>query len=190
MDRYYIEIFLNKHASDIKGRVLEIGDNKYTKLFGGNRVVCSDVLNYTSGNPISTIVGDLTKADHIESNIFDCIILTQTLQMIYDYRLALKHLYRILKPGGILLSTSHGTSKLDRILGVDAWGEYWRFTGQSSKLLFEEFFKPGNVQTTSYGNVLSAISYLHGLASQDLTHDELDFNDPKFEVLVGVRAIK
>src|SRR4028118_2380642 len=42
VDRYYIENFLSKHASSIKGRVLEIGDNEYTMRFGKERVERSD----------------------------------------------------------------------------------------------------------------------------------------------------
>ncbi len=190
IDRYYIDQFLTAHAKDIRGRVLELGDNSYTTKFGGKNVTRSDVLHYTEGNPQATIVGDLTKADNIDSNIFDCIILTQSLQMIYDFRSALKNLYRILKPNGVLLVTSHGTSKICRILGIDPWGEYWRFTAQSSQIMFEEFFKPGNVKVTSYGNVLAAVSFLHGLASEDLTKEELDYHDQRYEVLVGVRAVK
>src|SRR3989338_3494203 len=110
--------------------------------------------------------------------------------MIYDIRAAIKNLHSILKPNGVLLVTSLGTSKICRVLGVDPWGEYWRFTAQSSKIMFEEIFKPGNVKVIPYGNVLTAISFLHGLASQELTKEELDYNDPKYEVLVGVRALK
>lgn len=190
IDRYYIEKFLKHHCEDIQGRVLEIGDNTYTQMFGGNKVKFSDVLNYTKDDPKSTIIADLTKADNIDSNIFDCIIVTQTLQMIYDFKSALKHLHRILKPNGVLLATSHGTSKIDRILGVDSWGEYWRFTGQSSKIMLEEFFDPNKVKVVSYGNVLAAVSFLHGLTAQDLTTDELNYHDPKYEILVGVRAVK
>ena len=190
IDRYYIEKFLTAHAQDIHGRVLELGDNSYTTKFGGKRVTRSDVLHYTAGNPQATIVADLTKAENINPNIFDCIIITQSLQMIYDVRSALKHLHRILKPNGVLLATSHGTSKICRILGIDPWGEYWRFTAQSSQIMFEEFFKPGNVKVAPYGNVLTAISFLQGLAAQDLTKEELDYNDPRYEVLIGVRAVK
>ena len=38
IDRYYIERFLERHASDIHGRVLEIAFNMYTLRFGGERV--------------------------------------------------------------------------------------------------------------------------------------------------------
>ena len=51
IDRYYIENFLAYHADDIRGRVLEIGDDSYTRQFGGGRVEVSDVLHVTEGNP-------------------------------------------------------------------------------------------------------------------------------------------
>jgi hypothetical protein len=44
INRYYIEKFLARHAADIRGRVLEVADNAYTRKFGGDRVVTSDVL--------------------------------------------------------------------------------------------------------------------------------------------------
>jgi glycosyltransferase involved in cell wall biosynthesis len=34
VDRYYVEGFLARHASDIRGRVLEIGDASYSRRFG------------------------------------------------------------------------------------------------------------------------------------------------------------
>ncbi|MEI6381811.1 MAG: glycosyl transferase family 2, partial [Cyanobacteriota bacterium ELA615] len=82
IDRYYIENFLASHAEDIKGNVMEIGDSYYTDKFGGNRVKHKDIFHAVECNPIATIVGDLTQADHISDNTFDCLILTETLQLI------------------------------------------------------------------------------------------------------------
>lgn len=65
IDRYYIEDFLACHASDVQGCVLEIGDNTYTRRYGGERVSKSDVLFVSSGNPQATIVADLTRADNV-----------------------------------------------------------------------------------------------------------------------------
>src|SRR5262249_42619236 len=59
IDRYYIEKFLSERSRDISGHVLEIGDNRYTRKFGSNKVDRSDVL-HIAGNPQSTIVADLT----------------------------------------------------------------------------------------------------------------------------------
>src|ERR687894_427089 len=37
IDRFYIENFLEEHSSSIRGRVLEISENTYTRRFGGAR---------------------------------------------------------------------------------------------------------------------------------------------------------
>jgi SAM-dependent methyltransferase len=190
IERYYIEDFLKTYFKDIKGRVLEMGDSNYTEKFGGTRVSQYDVLNYVEGNPRATIVADLTKADNIPDNCFDCIIVTQTLQMIYDVHAAIRNLHRILKPGGVVLVTSHGISPVARREGVDSWGEYWHFTSQSKKNLFEQYFSTDNVIVSSFGNVLSAVCSLHGLAASELTRKELDYRDPKYELIVTVRAQK
>jgi len=189
IDRYYIEQFLTRHAEDIRGHVLEIGDDGYTCKFGGERVSKSDVLHVVEGNPKATIVANLTCADHIPSDTFDCIILTQTLQFIYDVKAALRHLYRVLKPGGVLLATFPGISQISRY-DMDRWGDYWRFTTLSARRLFEEVFPPECLTIEARGNVLAAIAFLHGLAAEELRSEELDYHDPDYEVLITVRAVK
>ncbi len=189
IDRYYIEKFLAEHASDIRGRVLEIKHNTYTVRYGQDRVTHSDVLHPVEGNPDATIVADLTKADHLPSNVYDTIIFTQTLQVIYDIRTTIATLYRILKPGGILLATASGMAQLS-LNDFDMWGEYWRFTSLSARLLFEESFQAGNVTVRPYGNVLAAISFLEGLACEDLRQKELDAVDRSYEILIAIRAVK
>ena len=187
IDRYYIENFLAHHASDIQGRVLEIEDNSYTLKYGGSRVKTSDVLHVQEGHPQATIVADLTRAEHIPSDAFDCIIFTQTLSHIYDVRSAILTLYRILKPGGILLATFPGITRLH----YPEWGDwYWAFTTQSAPRLFEEAFPAENIRTEAHGNVLAAISFLHGLASEELSQEELDYHDPNYELLIILRAVK
>jgi len=189
IDRYYIEQFLDKHRNDIYGRCLEMGDSFYIKKFGTG-VTQIDVMHYVEGNPEATIVGDLTDAQHIPSNTFQCIIFTQSLQMIYDLKAALHTLHRILAPGGVLLLTSAGISKIARHLGEDDWGEYWHLTTQSAEALFSETFPHANTDVKSYGNVLSAVSFLHGLAAEELSSQDLQINDPNFEVLVTARVAK
>ena len=190
IDRYYIERFLQANASDIRGRTLELGDATYTRRFGGAQVKHADVLHVTAGNPEATIVADLTNAGSIPSDAFDCIIFTQSLQMIYDFHAALDTLHRILKPGGVLLLTTHGITRIARRLGRDDWGEYWHFTGQSIELLMRQHFPGAQAQVSSRGNVLSAIGFLHGLAAEELGEDELDHLDPDFEVIVTARVRK
>lgn len=190
IERYYIEQFLDRSRRDVRGRCLEMGDPTYIRKFGDDRVTQTDVMHVVAGNPVATIIADLTRADHVPSNSFDCIIFTQSLQMIYDMHAALGHLHRILKPGGVLLLTSHGISKIGRRLGRDGWGEYWRLTTQSAEQLFADTFPGAEVEVGSYGNVLTACCCLHGLTSEEVSQAELDVNDPDFEVIVTVRARK
>jgi SAM-dependent methyltransferase len=190
IDRYYIDRFLSACAQDIRGRVLEIGDDRYTRRFGGSHVTKSDVLHVVPGSLQATIVADLSRADDVPSESFDCILCIQTLQMILDVEAALRHLARLLRPGGALLATGSGINRICRREGTDPWGEYWRFTTQSARHLFGRAFSPSNVRAVAYGNVLAAVAFLHGLAAEELTGDELDYEDADFEVLVAVRAVK
>jgi SAM-dependent methyltransferase len=189
LDRYYVERFLEQHAADIHGRVLEIGDNTYTHRFGGSRVRQSDVLHAAPGNPEATLVADLTCADHLAANAFDCIILTQTLQYIYDVRAALRTLHRLLKPAGVLLATCPGISQMSR-RDAEQWGEYWRFTTFSARRLFAEVFPETAISVQAHGNVLVALAFLHGLLVTELRRAELEYHDPDYEVLITVRAQK
>lgn len=189
VDRYYIEHFLAQHSADIAGRVMEIGDNEYTRRFGEMRVSQSDILSLTPDNPNATLVADLTSADHIPSAIFDCIIFTQTLHFIYDVRAAVQTLHRILKPGGVLLGTFPALSQVCRY-DMDRWGDYWRFTSASIQRLFGDVFGPEQVTVEAYGNVLAALSFLHGLSAHELTPDELDSHDPDYQLLITARAVK
>ncbi|MGF1934410.1 MAG: class I SAM-dependent methyltransferase [Nostoc sp. ChiQUE02] len=188
IDRYYIENFLGSHCDDIKGRVLEIGDSFYTNKFGGDRVTKNDVFHAVEGNPEATFVGDLTSADHIPSDTFDCLILTETLQLIYEVRLALKTIYRILKPGGVVLVTVPGITQLSDQEWKNSW--YWNYTTLSAQRLFQEVFPAANIQVKTYGNVLTATAFLQGLASQELRKEELDYRDSNYEVTITVRAVK
>ncbi len=188
IDRYYIESFLARRAGDIQGHVLEVGDDSYMRRFGGDRVLKKDILHVAEGNPIATIVADLESADHIPPNRFDCIILTQTLHLVYDVDAALRTLCRILKPGGVLLATFPGISQIS----VDEWSEswYWAFTLRSAQRIFESVFPAQNLEVQSYGNVLAATAFLHGLAADELDEEELDYVDPQYQTLITVRAVK
>lgn len=188
IDRHYIEGFLARNTADVRGRVLEVGDSTYTQRYGGRRVQQSDVLHVAPGHPAATIVADLAHADHIPSGLFDCIILTQTLHLIYDVRAALRTAWRILRPGGVLLATVPGISPVDH----GAWGHswYWSFTAEALRLLVEESFPSAETQIETHGNVLAACAFLQGLAVAELSSAELDHHDPHYQVIVALRAVK
>ena len=189
IDRHYIETFLARHAADVAGDVLEIKDDGYTRRFGGARVGKSDVLCLEADDPHATIVGDLVAAPQIPSASFDCAIVTQTLQLIYDVRSALATIHRILKPGGVLLATVPGMSQTSPHAD---WGERWAwgFTRVSARNLVAEAFPGGTVEVETFGNVVAAIASLHGLSADELTAEELAHHDPEYQLSIGIRVRK
>lgn len=188
IDRWYIERFLAERADDVRGRVLEVADRTYTERFGAGAITRSDVLHAQDGHG-ATIVGDLATGSGIPVGAFDAIILTQTLQFLYEVRDAVAVLHGALAHGGVLLVTAPGISQLSRY-DADRWGEFWRFTRQSVERLLTEQFGAENVEVRAYGNVKAALGLLHGLSSEDLASGDLAVNDPDYELVLTARAVR
>lgn len=186
VDRHYIETFLGRNASDIRGRVLEVGDATYTRRFGGTLVTRSDVLHVNDDNPQATIVADLAHGDAIPSAAFDCVILTQTLHLVYDVHAAVATLRRVLAPRGTCLITVPGISQIDSGTWRDSW--YWAFTPASLRRVLTETFG-SSVDVQAFGNVLTASAFLYGLSASELTPEELSMADASYPVIVAARAI-
>lgn len=187
VDRYYIEHFLDNCRADIQGHVLEVHNANYTRRFG-SAVATSDVLDIDAANPNATIIADLAAADEVAAGRFDCFILTQTLHFIYDVRAAIEHAHRILRPGGVLLVTVPAVSKVVEEYGAES--DFWRFTTASCSALFGDVFGEEQIEVRSYGNVLTAIAFLAGMAQEELKRTELDDHDQRFPVIIAVRAMK
>jgi SAM-dependent methyltransferase len=126
---------------------------------------------------------------HLPSEAFDCIIFTETLHLLYDFRAGLRTLHRMLKPGGVLLVTFPGITIVARPDDRgNAW--FWSFTELSARRVFEETFPGSGLAVEARGNVLSATAFLWGLATSELEPDELSHRDPEYPVTIGVRAVK
>ena len=179
---------LRIHAADIAGRVLEIGDNDYTVRYGGDRAEVSDVLNRYPGHPTTTFVGDLTDGAGLPSDAFDCIVLTQTLHLLFDLRSAVATLHRVLKPGGVLLVTVPWASPIDR----GEWGAdwFWSISPIGLERLLQEAFGPDSQAVTAYGNVKVAAAFLYGLAEHELRPSDFEVHDQYCPVIVAGRAVK
>ena len=159
---------------------------EYTERFGTG-VERSDVLDIDASNITATIVADLATADEVPGEAFDCLVLTQTLQYIYDLRPALRHVHRVLKPGGTVLCT---VPTVSRIAKGTLGNEYWRFTALGCERLFADAFAGGVVEARAHGNVLAAVAFLVGMAAEELSPRELELVDPFFPLLVTVKATK
>jgi glycosyltransferase involved in cell wall biosynthesis len=186
IDRGYITEFLSRHAKDIAGKVLEVGDDEYSRRFGGANIIQQDILHIDPGNPRATITGDLSKPDMLPPAAFDCLVLTQTLHLIYDMPAAVREMHRALKPNGVVLLTVPGISRIDR----GEWGKdwCWSLTEASARRMFSDVFGPDRVQVETYGNVFAATAFLQGLALEEVSYAKLSVRDPAFPVIISVRA--
>jgi SAM-dependent methyltransferase len=185
IDRYYIEQFLAGRREHIRGRVLEVKDETYTNRFGIG-VTQRDVIDIVP-NPNATIIANLAAADDVPDGTFDCFILTQTLQYVYDTNAAVAHSHRILKPHGTLLVTVPAVSSIGNNGELT---DYWHFTSASCSEIFGRVFGRAAVSVRAYGNVLTGIAFLAGLACEELTRDELETHDDRFPLVVSVCAVK
>jgi SAM-dependent methyltransferase len=181
-----VEAFLAGRSADIRGRALEIGDASYCRRFG--KVAHQDVLHVDANAAEATITGDLSQTGVLPSGVYDCMVITQTLHLIYDMRAAIREMYKALKPGGVLLLTSPGISRIDRGDWKDTW--HWSLTEASIRRLFYEAFGDEYCEVGVHGNVYAASCFLQGLALEEVDRKKLDVLDPSFPVILTVRARK
>lgn len=189
IDRLYIDRFLAAHASDIRGRVLEIGEDFYSRRFGGDRIASQDILHAHAGNPAATIVGDIAEPATLPEGAFDCIIMVQTLQLVFDLDAAIRHLRRALRPGGVALLTVCGITPICD----DEWRDtfYWMFTPRVFRRLLTAHFDEEKVEVFGFGNLYAATAFLHGAAVQEVSKRKLGQRvaGPEYSVVVAARAI-
>lgn len=188
VDRYYIHQFLAANQTLVKGRILEIAENKLSRQYAANGAEF-EVLHVANDNINATIIGDLTKKETLPAGRIDCFICTQTYNFIYKVKEAIEGSYFLLKEGGCVLATVAGISQISQY-DAGRWGDYWRFTPMSIQLMFEEVFGKGNVEVVCYGNCLGAVSFLRGVAVEELKQGDLNKMDPDYPVIIGIKATK
>jgi SAM-dependent methyltransferase len=181
--RWYIDRFMAEHQGDIHGRVLEVKGDEYVTRFGHD-IDRVDILDKYATNERATFVADLQDADVIPDATFDCFVLTQVLEYCLDPKAAAAQSARILKPGGVLLSTSSGIN-----MNANEF-EVYRYTEVGYRQVFESAFGEANVQIESHGNSLAATAGLTGLAAEELDETELTFLDRRFPVVHTCRAVR
>lgn len=187
IDRLYIEGFLQSHSADIRGRVLEVGDDSYSRRFGGDRISAQDILHIHAGNPAATIVGDLADPATLPADCFDCMILTQTLQYVFDLETAVANIRRSLRPGGVGLITVPAISPLCE----DEWkaSHYWLFTALSLERLLASEFDRDKISVATHGNLYAATAFLHGAAVEEVNGSKLRGTDSSYPVTISARVV-
>ncbi len=122
---------IRRHASFIRGRVLDVGAgsfSRYKDLFSFDEYVLMD----TEARKGIDIVGRIEKIPSPDC-VFNSVVCTQVLGDVYDLHKAFTEIYRILRPNGVVLITESLFDPLH-----DEPEDYWRFTKHSLRRLAED----------------------------------------------------
>jgi SAM-dependent methyltransferase len=193
IDRWYLEAYLAGHADDIHGRALEVRDAGYVRRFGRG-VDAIDILDVDPENAAATIVGDLVDPATLPPASFDALVVTQVLQYVSDPSAAIRTLIGALRPGGVLLLSVPGISRIGR---GEIGRDYWRFTEAGLRHSIDTALagtapsgQRFDASVETRGNVLAAISFLAGAAAEELRPGELAVVDDAFPVIVCARVVR
>lgn len=190
--RHYWDEFLGRHRADLHGRCLEVGSTAAIRRFG--RAAHAEALDLAA-RPGVTIVADLSRADAVPSDGFDCVVVPFTMHLIYDIDAALFHALRVLKPGGVLLVNFpcvdyYFADGLDMGTGRPLF-MFWFFTPlQVENLLRRCGLTAGDYALTIDGNLFARVAYQMNLAAEELTADERELRDPGHPLLISARIVK
>jgi SAM-dependent methyltransferase len=193
--RYYWARFLEKHRSDIAGRGLEIGSTATLREYGGAALTQADGIDLSAHSDEITVVADLTAADHVPSDAYDCFVNQFTMHLIHDLDSAVYHSLRLLKPAGRLLvnfpSVEYCFARgLDMGTGTPLF-VFWQFTPLQVENLFRRAgLSEHDFEIELYGNLFARVAYQMNVPAEELTRKELDHVDPGHPLLICVRAVK
>ena len=149
----------------------------------------ADVLDLDPGNAAATIRADLQTGDGIPREAFDCIVLTQTISITYDFAGALDTACAALAPGGVLLLTVPGISHQAEPDG-ELFADHWRFTWRAIARLLGERLGAENVEVGAEGTVAACAAFLYGIPADEVDPAHLDPHDPDYEMVIWARAVK
>jgi len=193
--RYYWDKYLEKHRADIRGIALEIGTTHTIRRFGGLAVACAEAIDVSSHSPEVTVIADLSRAENIPSDRYDCFVIQFTMHLIYDSEAALYHAIRILKPGGALLINFscvdyYFPRGLDMGTGEPLFLYRWYTPIQVENLLRSLDLRAEDYTLDIYGNLFTRIAYQMNMPAEELTRRELQYVDAGHPLLICARVVK
>ncbi len=193
--RYYWAAFLEEHRNDIQGHGLEIGETTTLRAYGNNRLTQADAIDLAAHSPEVRVVADLSRADHVPSNQYDCFIVPFTTAVIYDLEAFVYHAVRLLKPGGVLLINFWSVDfylhrGLDMGTGAPLYMYHWSTPIGIHNLLQNLGVREQAYRLQVYGNLLARMAFLLNIPARELTTDERDHVDPGQPLLICARIVK
>lgn len=185
---HYVQNFLLTHQKDIKGNVLEVtAETLYHHRLGTCGMMEGKSANAHKMDAYALSGTEFIESDQLPSDCFDCVVMINTIQFIYDCHAALEQAKRVLKPNGVLLCTLPG---IYPVIQSGAENDWWRFTPAAVYKIFSDRFGHAFFEVKSYGNVMAGTALINGMSAEHLNAVDLEKSDPLLPILIGVRAVK
>jgi hypothetical protein len=186
VDRPYIDSFFAANADAIRGRVLEVRDAGYTTRHGRG-VTSIDLVDIDPRNDSATIIADLADEGSLPSSSFDCAVIAQTLVYARDPFATVANVWQSIAPGGTLLLTTPALARVDPAAMDD---DRWHLTVAGLREVVRRACPEGSATVSGFGNPVTAIAFLEGIAAEELTAAELAATHPSFPIVVAARVDK
>ncbi len=182
VDRYYLSQFITAVRSGITGNILEIGGTPKDKdFYQVNQGTSYKILNIESGLGVD-IVGDVHDLSIIEPESFDSIIIFNVLEHCYAPWIAVENIRQWLKPNGKCFAMVPSAIRL-HATPMD----YWRPLPDGFAYIFRNYSQQ---ELFVYGNPMTAIASYQGIATEEMTTEELDAIHPDYPVATCIVAQK
>eukprot|EP00746_Dinoflagellata_sp_MGD_P030271 gnl/MRDRNA2_/MRDRNA2_17178_c0_seq1.p1 gnl/MRDRNA2_/MRDRNA2_17178_c0~~gnl/MRDRNA2_/MRDRNA2_17178_c0_seq1.p1 ORF type:complete len:328 (+),score=42.27 gnl/MRDRNA2_/MRDRNA2_17178_c0_seq1:179-1162(+) len=193
-ERKWIDRFLAASTSALTpGRCLEFGDLTYTKLHLGSQCWHQHHTTFTgrSAPPAGMTATFEVDIDHgpgpIPWSSFDTIIATQVFEHVKDPSASASALFKVLKPGGVILWTAPMSWIHHVYPGL--YGDHWRFTEEGGRLLLQGAgFEI--LSSECHGDSSTLALYAMGMGEAEMIDPETYSGDCNYAVHVGIRAKK
>jgi SAM-dependent methyltransferase len=192
--RHYWEEFLQQHRADLRGDCLEIGSTQTLRRLGGPEVRRADALDMAQRDGV-TVVADLSRADGLAGNTYDCFLVPFTMHLIYDIDAALHHAVRLLKPGGVLLVNFpcvdyYFPDGLDMGTGRPLFVFWWFTPIQVENLLRRAGLSAEDYALTVSGNLFARVAHQMNMPVEELTDRERTHRDGGHPLLISARVVR
>ena len=129
--------------------------------------------------PLGSFVGLLVTAD-----LFDCFVLSQWLQFVYNIPVRNTHTCRLLCPGDLVRVAVPCVSQI-----APRYGAATGFTQVSCDVLISEVFGMGRAAVQTYASIFMTIAFLTRTTHKELSWNKLGMQDPYYPLILGLAGV-
>jgi len=186
VDDHYAHRFLRAHRDDLRGRILVFRSERWVADLTDDSATIG-VLDLDPANAAATLIADLAEAGSLGQAAFDCLVLVDALRDVPDVGTAVSNAWASLAPGGVLLLT---IPAVDAVRGRPERPDRWRFLRPGLEEVLRHACPGADVEMVGFGNLVSSVALLAGVAAEELRDAELDRQDDRYPVVVAARLRK